>query len=217
MAKRLQDVVQTPAKKIPEPVKFELPKFELNLGFFINKGDKSFTTETLLREVFGDQNYNSFTPAEQMYVILKAMEDLEIIAPLELACPHCESNNNVAVNLPKSMKETGTSLQEFHLLQDGYHFKFLRPENIEDTSHIKSRVASIGLFMMQWLDAHNQGEDFDLLKMPLSDLLKILEEFGKNLFGVSFETTCKCSKCSKKFKSEFDIGLQDLVDILNEI
>lgn len=220
MAKRLQDLThskKSETKGLPNPVKFGLPKFELNLGFFLNKGNEPFTVDSLLRAVFGDQNAYQFTPAEQMYVILKAMEDLEIIAPIPMQCPHCNETYTAAVNLPKAMKTKGESLQEFYIEEGKYMLKFVRPQRIEDTSNITSPVASIGVFMLQWLDAHNQGEDFDVLKMPLPDMLKILEKFGEFLFGVSFDVMSKCDKCGKKHNHQFEVGLQDLVDILNEI
>jgi len=103
--------------------------------------------------------------------------------------------------------------------KDGKHyiFEFVRPEIIQDVGHIDSPTASIGMFMLQWLDAHNQGDDFDILKMRLVDFLAVAKLFGEKMFGVLFETKFKCAKCKKQNTQEFGISLKDLVDILNEI
>lgn len=204
------------SKQLPEPVKFDLPKFELNLEFFLKKGNEPFTPESLIQAVFGDKG-TQFTPAEQLYVILKAMEDLEVIAPLKFECPHCEKEFTAAVNLPKAMKTRGESFQEFHLQEGKYVFKFTRPQQIGDVSGIESLVASSGMFMLQWLEAHNQGEDFDILKMPLPEFLKIVTKFGEFMFGVSFDVMLECGHCRKKSPQEFEVSIADLANIINEI
>ena len=207
--------------ELPPDVEFQLPKFELDLGFFIQKGNEPFTEESLIEKVFGEEGKRLSQP-EQIYVLLNAMQDLEVVAPLNFECEHCGHENPIAVELAKVMKTSSSSKERFFIEytgQDGKHyiFEFVRPEIIQDVGHIDSPTASIGMFMLQWLDAHNQGEDFDILKMRLVDFLAIAKLFGEKMFGVLFETKFKCAKCKKQNVQEFGISLKDLVDILNEI
>ena len=197
--------------KLPPDVEFQLPKFELDLGFFITKGNEPFTEESLIAKVFGEEGKRLSQP-EQIYVLLNAMQDLEVVAPLNFECEHCGHENPIAVELAKVMKTSSSSKDGKH-----YIFEFVRPEIIQDVGHIDSPTASIGMFMLQWLDAHNQGEDFDILKMRLVDFLAVAKLFGEKMFGVLFETKFKCAKCKKQNTQEFGISLKDLVDILNEI
>lgn len=222
---------QTPKEaksaQLPEDVEFQLPKFELDLGFFIQKGNEPFTEESLIAKVFGEEGKRLSQP-EQIYVLLNAMQDLEVVAPLNFECEHCGHENPIAVELAKVMKTSSSSKERFFIEYTGkdnkggehgthYIFEFVRPEIIQDVSHIDSPTASIGMFMLQWLDAHNQGEDFDILKMRLVDFLAVAKLFGEKMFGVLFETKFKCAKCKKQNTQEFGISLKDLVDILNEI
>lgn len=216
---------QTPKEsksaQLPEDVEFQLPKFELDLGFFIQKGNEPFTEESLIAKVFGEEGKRLSQP-EQIYVLLNAMQDLEVVAPLNFECQHCGHENPIAVELAKVMKTSSSSKERFFIEYNGkdnkhYIFEFVRPEIIQDVSHIDSPTASIGMFMLQWLDAHNQGEDFDILKMRLVDFLAVAKLFGEKMFGVLFETKFKCAKCKKQNIQEFGISLKDLVDILNEI
>lgn len=207
--------------KLPPDVEFQLPKFELDLGFFITKGNEPFTEESLIAKVFGEEGKRLSQP-EQIYVLLNAMQDLEVVAPLNFECEHCGHENPIAVELAKVMKTSSSSKERFFIEYTGkdskhYLFEFVRPEIIQDVGHIDSPTASIGMFMLQWLDAHNQGDDFDILKMRLVDFLAVAKLFGEKMFGVLFETKFKCAKCKKQNTQEFGIGLKDLVDILNEI
>lgn len=207
--------------KLPPDVEFQLPKFELDLGFFISKGNEPFTEESLIAKVFGEEGKRLSQP-EQIYVLLNAMQDLEVVAPLNFECEHCGHENPIAVELAKVMKTSSSSKERFFIEytgKDGKHyiFEFVRPEIIQDVGHIDSPTASIGMFMLQWLDAHNQGDDFDILKMRLVDFLAVAKLFGEKMFGVLFETKFKCAKCKKQNTQEFGISLKDLVDILNEI
>ena len=207
--------------KLPADVEFQLPKFELDLGFFIQKGNEPFTEESLIAKVFGEEGKHLSQP-EQIYVLLNAMQDLEVVAPLNFECEHCGHENPIAVELAKVMKTSSSSKERFFIEYNGkdgkhYIFEFVRPEIIQDVSHIDSPTASIGMFMLQWLDAHNQGDDFDILKMRLVDFLAVAKLFGEKMFGVLFETKFKCAKCKKQNTQEFGISLKDLVDILNEI
>lgn len=207
--------------QLPVDVEFTLPKFELDLGFFIQKGNEPFTEESLIAKVFGEEGKRLSQP-EQIYVLLNAMQDLEVVAPLNFECEHCGHENPIAVELAKVMKTSSSSKERFFIEYNGkdnthYIFEFVRPEIIQDVSHIDSPTASIGMFMLQWLDAHNQGEDFDILKMRLVDFLAVAKLFGEKMFGVLFETKFKCAKCKKQNTQEFGISLKDLVDILNEI
>lgn len=207
--------------KLPADVEFQLPKFELDLGFFIQKGNEPFTEESLIAKVFGDEGKRLSQP-EQIYVLLNAMQDLEVVAPLNFECEHCGHDNPIAVELAKVMKTSSSSKERFFIEYTGkdskhYIFEFVRPEVIQDVGHIDSPTASIGMFMLQWLDAHNQGDDFDILKMRLVDFLAVAKLFGEKMFGVLFETKFKCAKCKKQNTQEFGISLKDLVDILNEI
>lgn len=207
--------------KLPPDVEFQLPKFELDLGFFISKGNEPFTEESLIAKVFGEEGKRLSQP-EQIYVLLNAMQDLEVVAPLNFECEHCGHENPIAVELAKVMKTSSSSKERFFIEYSGkdnkhYIFEFVRPEIIQDVGHIDSPTASIGMFMLQWLDAHNQGDDFDILKMRLVDFLAVAKLFGEKMFGVLFETKFKCAKCKKQNTQEFGISLKDLVDILNEI
>lgn len=207
--------------KLPPDVEFQLPKFELDLGFFISKGNEPFTEESLIAKVFGEEGKRLSQP-EQIYVLLNAMQDLEVVAPLNFECEHCGHENPIAVELAKVMKTSSSSKERFYIEYTGkdakhYIFEFVRPEIIQDVGHIDSPTASIGMFMLQWLDAHNQGDDFDILKMRLVDFLAVAKLFGEKMFGVLFETKFKCAKCKKQNTQEFGISLKDLVDILNEI
>lgn len=207
--------------KLPQDVEFQLPKFELDLGFFISKGNEPFTEESLIAKVFGEEGKRLSQP-EQIYVLLNAMQDLEVVAPLNFECEHCGHENPIAVELAKVMKTSSSSKERFYIEYTGkdakhYIFEFVRPEIIQDVGHIDSPTASIGMFMLQWLDAHNQGDDFDILKMRLVDFLAVAKLFGEKMFGVLFETKFKCAKCKKQNTQEFGISLKDLVDILNEI
>lgn len=207
--------------KLPADVEFQLPKFELDLGFFIQKGNEPFTEESLIAKVFGEEGKRLSQP-EQIYVLLNAMQDLEVVAPLNFECEHCGHENPIAVELAKVMKTSSSSKERFFIEYTGkdakhYIFEFVRPEIIQDVGHIDSPTASIGMFMLQWLDAHNQGDDFDILKMRLVDFLAVAKLFGEKMFGVLFETKFKCAKCKKQNTQEFGISLKDLVDILNEI
>lgn len=207
--------------KLPPDVEFQLPKFELDLGFFITKGNEPFTEESLIAKVFGEEGKRLSQP-EQIYVLLNAMQDLEVVAPLNFECEHCGHDNPIAVELAKVMKTSSSSKERFFIEYTGkdakhYIFEFVRPEIIQDVGHIDSPTASIGMFMLQWLDAHNQGDDFDILKMRLVDFLAVAKLFGEKMFGVLFETKFKCAKCKKQNTQEFGISLKDLVDILNEI
>lgn len=207
--------------KLPQDVEFQLPKFELDLGFFIQKGNEPFTEESLIAKVFGEEGKRLSQP-EQIYVLLNAMQDLEVVAPLNFECEHCGHENPIAVELAKVMKTSSSSKERFFIEYTGkdnkhYIFEFVRPEIIQDVGHIDSPTASIGMFMLQWLDAHNQGDDFDILKMRLVDFLAVAKLFGEKMFGVLFETKFKCAKCKKQNTQEFGISLKDLVDILNEI
>lgn len=207
--------------KLPADVEFQLPKFELDLGFFISKGNEPFTEESLIAKVFGEEGKRLSQP-EQIYVLLNAMQDLEVVAPLNFECEHCGHENPIAVELAKVMKTSSSSKERFYIEYTGkdakhYIFEFVRPEIIQDVGHIDSPTASIGMFMLQWLDAHNQGDDFDILKMRLVDFLAVAKLFGEKMFGVLFETKFKCAKCKKQNTQEFGISLKDLVDILNEI
>lgn len=207
--------------KLPADVEFQLPKFELDLGFFIQKGNDPFTEESLIAKVFGEEGKRLSQP-EQIYVLLNAMQDLEVVAPLNFECEHCGHENPIAVELAKVMKTSSSSKERFFIEYTGkdskhYIFEFVRPEIIQDVGHIDSPTASIGMFMLQWLDAHNQGDDFDILKMRLVDFLAVAKLFGEKMFGVLFETKFKCAKCKKQNTQEFGISLKDLVDILNEI
>jgi hypothetical protein len=207
--------------KLPADVEFALPKFELDLGFFIQKGNEPFTEESLIAKVFGEEGKRLSQP-EQIYVLLNAMQDLEVVAPLNFECEHCGHENPIAVELAKVMKTSSSSKERFFIEYTGkdakhYIFEFVRPEIIQDVGHIDSPTASIGMFMLQWLDAHNQGDDFDILKMRLVDFLAVAKLFGEKMFGVLFETKFKCAKCKKQNTQEFGISLKDLVDILNEI
>ena len=207
--------------KLPPDVEFQLPKFELDLGFFITKGNEPFTEESLIAKVFGEEGKRLSQP-EQIYVLLNAMQDLEVVAPLNFECEHCGHENPIAVELAKVMKTSSSSKERFFIEYTGkdakhYIFEFVRPEIIQDVGHIDSPTASIGMFMLQWLDAHNQGDDFDILKMRLVDFLAVAKLFGEKMFGVLFETKFKCAKCKKQNTQEFGISLKDLVDILNEI
>lgn len=207
--------------KLPADVEFQLPKFELDLGFFIQKGNEPFTEESLIAKVFGEEGKRLSQP-EQIYVLLNAMQDLEVVAPLNFECEYCGHENPIAVELAKVMKTSSSSKERFFIEYTGkdnkhYIFEFVRPEIIQDVGHIDSPTASIGMFMLQWLDAHNQGDDFDILKMRLVDFLAVAKLFGEKMFGVLFETKFKCAKCKKQNTQEFGISLKDLVDILNEI
>lgn len=207
--------------KLPPDVEFQLPKFELDLGFFISKGNEPFTEESLIAKVFGEEGKRLSQP-EQIYVLLNALQDLEVVAPLNFECEHCGHENPIAVELAKVMKTSSSSKERFFIEYTGkdakhYIFEFVRPEIIQDVGHIDSPTASIGMFMLQWLDAHNQGDDFDILKMRLVDFLAVAKLFGEKMFGVLFETKFKCAKCKKQNTQEFGISLKDLVDILNEI
>lgn len=212
---------ESKSAQLPVDVEFQLPKFELDLGFFIQKGNEPFTEESLITKVFGKEGKRLSQP-EQIYVLLNAMQDLEVVAPLNFECQHCGHENPIAVELAKVMKTSSSSKERFFIEYNGkdnkqYIFEFVRPEIIQDVSHIDSPTASIGMFMLQWLDAHNQGEDFDILKMRLVDFLAVAKLFGEKMFGVLFETKFKCAKCKKQNTQEFGISLKDLVDILNEI
>ena len=211
----------TKETKLPPDVEFQLPKFELDLGFFIQKGNEPFTEESLIEKVFGEEGKRLSQP-EQIYVLLNAMQDLEVVAPLNFECEHCGHENPIAVELAKVMKTSSSSKERFFIEYTGkdskhYIFEFVRPEIIQDVGHIDSPTASIGMFMLQWLDAHNQGDDFDILKMRLVDFLAVAKLFGEKMFGVLFETKFKCAKCKKQNTQEFGISLKDLVDILNEV
>ena len=216
-----QDPQNTESVNLPKPEEFQLPKFELDLGFFISKGNEPFTVESLIEKVFGEQGKRLSQP-EQVYVILNALQDLEVVAPLNFECEHCHFENPIAIELAKVMKTFSSSKEHFFIEYSGkdgkhYIFEFKRPEEIKDVDHIESPTASIGMFMLQWLDAHNQGEDFDILKMRLVDFLAVAKLFGEQMFGVLFEAKFKCVKCKKQNTQEFGIGLKDLVNILNEI
>ena len=89
--------------KLPADVEFQLPKFELDLGFFISKGNEPFTEESLIAKVFGEEGKRLSQP-EQIYVLLNAMQDLEVVAPLNFECEHCGHENPIAVELAKVMK-----------------------------------------------------------------------------------------------------------------
>lgn len=233
MAKRLQDVIKsTPAKenkeieyspngenskesKLPKDELFELPTFNLNLGFLINKGNEPFTVESLLNSAFGDTHLRLSEP-EKIFVLLNAMKDLEIIAPLQFECEHCGKANPIAVELYKVMKSSGTPKSHFFIEHKGYIFEFKRPQEIKEIATY-SPTATIAMFMLQWLEAHNQGEDFDILNMPLADFLEIAKIFGDKMFGVEFSTKFKCAKCKKENNQDFAVTIQDVVAILNEL
>lgn len=222
---RLQDIVQQ-SKQIVESTKvekqqlpkdelFELPEFTLNLEFLLEKGDQQFTVESLLEKAFKG-NFKNLSQPEQIYVLLSAMQDLEIIAPLEFECEHCGTQNPIAIELAKVMSTQGKSLLHFFIKHKQYILEFRRPDEIL-THNLSSPVASIGMFMLQWLEAHNQGEGFDPLKMPLSDFIAIAQLFSEKMFGLTFNTKFKCAKCKKQNEQEFNVTLDDVASILNEI
>ena len=220
---RLQDFAKAESKPsgLPPDETFTLPEFELTLDFFLSKGKEQFTVESIIKKVFGDEGKRLSQP-EQIYILLNAMKDLEIVAPLQFECSHCGATNPVAIELVKVMKTSGESKSHFYLEFDGsdnkhYIFEFNRPKEILETPEVTSAVAGIGMFMLQWLDAHNQGEDFDVLKMKLKDFLTLANLFGEKMFGVTFTSKFKCAKCKKQDEQEFSVTLSDLVDILNEI
>lgn len=214
--KRIKMPTRPKEPKVSSSEDFELPQFELNLEFFLNKGDEDFTEETLVEKALGDIG-KRLTPAEQVYVILDALKDLEVVAPLELECEHCGTVNPVAIELAKVMKVEGESKSKFYIDYGDYTFEFVRPEEVHDTSKVSSSVASLGMFMLQWLNAHNQGPDFDILKMKLSEFLELAKLFGEQMLGVSFESKISCSKCSKNIQEEFSVTMEDLVSILNDM
>lgn len=216
-AKQKSESLAVPANSgLPQDELFQLPEFKLDLGFFIEKGDQPLTVEMLLNKVFGD-SAKTLTEPEQLYVLLTAMKDLEVVAPVEVQCEHCGATNPVACSLVESMKTAGTSKSHFFIGYKDYILEFVRPAELIDLSHVTSPMANIGMFMIQWLDAHNQGPDFDILKMPFADFIEIAKLFAEKMFSVKFQTTFKCAKCKKKSESRFAVAMQDVVNILNEL
>lgn len=201
---------------------FVLPEFELNLGFFLSKKDKKFTPISLLKQAFGE-SYKQLTPNERVFVLLTAMQDLGIVAPLEIECKHCGFKNPVAVDLFNSMKIEGTSLSKFYVQFTGakskidYIFEFTRPQEIREPEGLDSSLASIGVFMLQWLTKHNQSEHFDIFKMNMQDFIELVTRFGRKMFGITFETTVSCANCKQEFQDEFELTVNDLTAVLNEI
>lgn len=222
--KRLQSIAKEKKEtqtKTPKDVEFKFPKFELNLSFFLEKGSEKFTPKTLIEKAFGEIG-ESLTAPEQVFLLLRAMEDLEVVAPLKFECEHCSGENPIALNLPKVMQPEGRALShffvEFTSKKSGKHyiFEFERPAKIIEIDKIESTMAASGLFLLQWLSAHNQGEDFDVLKLPIADFLELAERFGNKMFSVNFETKFKCHHCKKMNSQEFGVTLEDLTAILNE-
>lgn len=214
-SKQIVESTKVENQQLPKDELFELPEFVLNLEFLLSKGEEQFTAESLLEKAFKGQHRNLSQP-EQIFVLLKAMEDLEIVAPLEFDCMHCNETNPVAIELVKVMQTSGNSLLHFFIKHKQYILEFRRPDELL-THSLSSPVASIGMFMLQWLEAHNQGEDFDPLKMPISDFIAIAQLFSEKMFGLSFETKFKCAHCKKQNTQEFSVTLDDVVTVLNEI
>ena len=72
-------VKQSSQGSLPRDVEYQLPYFELDLQFFLSKGNEPFTEESIIQKVFGDEGKRLSQP-EQIYVLLNAMKDLEIVA-----------------------------------------------------------------------------------------------------------------------------------------
>lgn len=211
------------SSNLPNDIEFQLPEFELNLDFFMNRGNEDFTVASFVQKAFGDVG-SRLTPTEQVFITVKALQDLEIIAPLEFQCEHCNANNPVAIELAKVMQVHGSSKDKFFIqfasLKDPknlYIFEFHRPVKFIEVKDISSNIANVGLFMLQWLEAHNQGENFDVTKMQIKDFIELVRLFGTKMLDVTFHTEFKCNKCKKNNKQEFSIQMQDLIDVLNDL
>lgn len=225
--KRLTDSLASPQEEapkkfeIPKDEPFDLPNLQLNLAFFLHKGKEPFTVQTLIEHALGSDGFK-LTQSEQIYVILNAMKDLDLVAPLEFECAHCDAKNPVALNLPRVMKSTGQAKSHFfieHLAKNGNKIilEFQRPEKIREVEGISSNIASLGVFMLQWLVAHNQGENFDITKLDLATFVEILNKFGEKMFGVEFKMKTRCAICKQNFSQDFQVTLEDLVQVLNEM
>lgn len=194
---------------------FKLPTAHLDLDFFLKKSGKQYTPEELISEVFGPLGL-SLTESEKVYCLLKALEPLEITMPFEFECPQCHKGNPVAIEADKVMTTTGEPKESFECAVGDYLFVFKRPEVIQDHQQVPG-IAGIGMYMLQWLVGHNQDPDFEFFHLPISDIIKLAEQFAKNMFGVEFKVDCPCAFCKAPIREEFGIGVQDITTIINEL
>lgn len=204
----------------------ELPNLQLDLSFFLEKGSDDLTVEQFLEILFKDSeiSYKQLTEPEKIFCVVKAIESLDLVAPLEFECPKCGSSEKFAVNIAKTMNHSGKSLKQFQVKIPGFSdkkagiFEFFRPlEFVEMQKNEKPNLATLGLFMLQWISGHNQGPDFMLTKLELSKFIKLLEAFTEKLFKVEFSAESECSKCKHHWREDFGISMEEIVQVINQV
>lgn len=194
---------------------FTLPEGKLDLEFFLKRNGVKYSADQIIGEVFGEDGFK-MTEQEKVYSLLKAMESLEITMPFEFICQSCQKPNPIAVEVTKVMTTEGTPKQTFTIEVQDYIFQFERPHHIQDTQQVPG-LAGVGMYMLQWLVGHNQGQDFEFVHLPIPVIIKLAEAFAEQMFKVSFHVDSKCSFCKEDIKEDFLISVQDLSEVINEL
>lgn len=206
-------------KEGPNDKKFNLPDIKLDLEFFLKRGDQKYTEDELIKEMFGEAGFK-MTEHEKVYSVLKALEDLELTMPFEFDCPACGEKNPIGVEVAKVMKTSGESKSAFDITLEHnnikYLFKFERPDHIA-TDVGASGLASIGMFIMQWLVGHNQGPAFEFIHLPVAVILKLAKQFSQHMMVTSFSATSKCHKCKGDIDETFEVSMADITTLVNEL
>lgn len=196
---------------------FQIPEANLDLDFFVRKGDHKFTPKELTLELFGEPGL-SMTEPEKVYATVKALEDLEIALPFEFECSGCGQVNPIAVEIAKVMQTEGTPKNHFSIEFEDYFFEFERPKEILDPfTSDNHNLASIGMHIMMWLVGHNQGKDFEFLKLKIGVIIKLAKLFAEQMFRVSFKIENKCGKCHHPITEEFGVSMEDLTNAINDL
>lgn len=197
-----------------------LPEAKLDLEFFLKRGERKYTADEVIGEIFGEEGFR-MTEQEKVYSVLKALEDLELAMPFEFECPKCKGNNPIAVEVAKVMKSEGVSKERFVIAFDDYIFEFDRPEVVKETivagGERAGGLAEIGMYMMQWLIGHNQGPDFEFIHLSIGTIIKLAKEFSRHMFSISFEMDSKCAHCKSDIHEEFGVSMDDIAALVNEL
>lgn len=213
--RRVTPATTASTKKAPKSDHFELPEAKLDLEFFLRRDGKSYTSDQLVQEIFGDAGF-AMTDQEKVYAILKAIEELELTMPFEFECPKCGTPNPIAVEICQVMEASGTPRKTFTVEFDGLIFQFDRPEHVQDTSDLQG-LAGIGMYMMQWLVGHNQGPDFEFVHLKIGTFVKLAKAFGDFMFRVNFHVENHCASCQAPISEDFGVSLDDITTLINEM
>lgn len=197
-------------------IPYNLPELNLGVDFFFNKKNTKFTGLTLSEHLFGEKHTN-MTEAEKVFLAVNALQSLKLVMTIDAKCKHCNFKNTFIVNLCDVMQTTGHPYQEFDIDVDDLKLVFRRPEVIPEISNLGSPLAESALYMISWLAEHNQGDDFDFTKLPLTVFTQIAEKFADTVFNVSFPFTGPCHKCKENYDSQLVVDMQTLAEFVNEM